>query len=417
MISLFHRLKTSLGRGNRSSLCEDQLISSSATVEVRHVQSGLAHDAVKSSDKEADQNILHLKLPRHLRIEQSRPFSAGCLPDQVDFAALGNGSASPTTAIVANSELEAKSSNLTSPTVRLLHTLKLLSHSSQEESTLDRGTRSRNSSAGLIDSREGSVILEDGAETASLNSLSSPCRASPTAQNKKGRKFNKRKRKLISPPHTPPPLPPTPPPPSTLPPGPPTLFSPPIPPPPSTLPPGPPTLCLPPIPPPTSTLPPGPPTLFSPPIPPPPSTLPPGPPTFPHAPPIPPPPSSLPPGPPTFPYAPPTPPPPPSSLPPGPPTHPFPPPTPPPRAIRVGNITDIGAASIRNSVESDLGEFEAVNSTQEGYPVCVCCGIKIDENNTPVEQGEMPCRVQLTNCSTNRSSKCSMLTLFCGKCN
>ena len=260
MISLIHRLKTSLGRGNRNSLCEDQLIASSATVEVRqHAQSGPGVHA--KDDAAADQNgRLPLKLPRHLRVEQSRPFSASYLPDQVDFATpAGNLSgSSPTATVTADSELEAKSSstssNLISPTARLLHSLKLLRQSSQEESTLDRGTRTRNGSSGLTHSREGSEVFDDGVETASLNSLNSPCRASPN--NKKGRKFNKKKRKLVSPPHTPPPLPPTPPPPSTLPPGPP-IFShaPPIPPSPSSLPPGPPTFS-PPMPPPPSTLPP-----------------------------------------------------------------------------------------------------------------------------------------------------------------
>lgn len=397
MISLFHRLKTSLGRGNRSSLCEDQLISSSATVEVRHVpQSGLAHhDGVKSDKEAADQNGLPLKLPRHLRVEQSRPFSASYLPDQVDFAALGNSSAPPTLSVM---EAEAKSSgNLASPTVRLLQSLKLLSQSSQEESTLDRGTRTRKGSSGVIHSREGSEVFDDGVETASLNSLNSPCRASPTA--KKGRKLNKRKRKLVSLPHTPPPLPPTPPPPSTLPPGPPVFPHAPLTPPsPLSLPPGPPT--------------------FSPPIPPPPSTLPPGPPTFPYAPPTPPPPLSL---------------------PPGPPSLPFPPPTPPPRAKRVENDGDTGAltgCSIRNSVASDLDDFEAgaEPKQEKEYPVCVCCGIRIDENNTAQKQGKLTACTDMhitlySNTGStillftivhsalkfNKESKCPLPTLFVEK--
>ena len=41
-------------------------------------------------------------------------------------------------------------------------------------------------------------------------------------------------------------------------------------------------------------------------------------------------------------------------------------------------------------MESDLGDLEAVQpgAQQENYPVCVCCGIRIDENNTAQRQGK-----------------------------
>lgn len=165
MISLFHRLKTSLGRGNRRSLCEDQLqgaaglVSSSAIVEVR--PSGLVQP-VADGGNETDSNLLSLKLPKHLRIEQSRPFSitAGCLPEQADFQAILDSDSAAT---------DLKSSN--SPTsLKQLQSQQLLSHG---ESTLDRGTRSRRGSSIVLHSREGSIseILDVDDDSVGLTPL------------------------------------------------------------------------------------------------------------------------------------------------------------------------------------------------------------------------------------------------------
>ena len=49
-------------------------------------------------------------------------------------------------------------------------------------------------------------------------------------------------------------------------------------------------------------------------------------------------------------------------------------------------------------MESDLGDLEAVQpgAQQENYPMCVCCGIRIDENNTAQRQGKFDACIIIT---------------------
>ena len=370
MISLIHRLKTSLGRSNRNSLCEEQLqgrsrtgsdslVSSSAIIEVR--QSGLTRSITKDEIDVKLRSEL-LKLPDHSirsdqhQLLQRRPLSVGGCSLPVESRCVSDGD--HLTAVCA--EEDTKSSSLQ---ITLRHLLPRLSNRSSQssllddESTLDRGSHRRTTNSGLFHSREGSEVFDGSAESTPLNS---PSVASPATPNKKGKKINKRKRKKISPPHTPPP------PPSSLPPGPPSFSYnlPPTPPPPSTLPPGPPAFPfdMPPTPPPPSSLPPGPPTLLfdATPPPPPPSSLPPGPPTFPFAPPTPPSPMSI--------------------------------PLPPPQNF-LGSETDQSGIEVgaSGSISSDVvNESDAVKSKHDvnNHPVCVSCGIRIEENPAAVRGGE-----------------------------
>ena len=367
MISLIHRLKTSLGRGNRNSLCGEQqlhesascdgLVSSSAIVEVgQSYPSGLIHSMSKE-EKEFVSRTPPLKLRKHFKIEQqNRPFSlTDSYPHDRTSAVFKDDPASASgqhTGENKYTSLQVALKQLISPSVEN-------ESSKLDESTLDRGLRSRQGSVGVVQSREGSLIIDDSFD---LTPLNSPSTVSPSTRNvKKVKRF--KKRKPISPPHTPPP------PPSSLPPGPPTFPS------------------LSPIPPPPSTLPPGPPVFpFAPPIPPPPSTLPPGPPTYPSTPPTPPPPSTLPPGPPTFPSTSPTPPSP-LFLSPGPPALPF-----RPSRLSTGGAVKVEQNSnARFSLLSDLDNSEVVRSkpSDDDGPICVSCGIRIEEYPTAGQRGEL----------------------------